>query len=147
MRISDWSSDVFSSYLHCRRRQRGLGDLQSGHGQGRLWRRAVHMVTEMTQASLSLRLRAYRTIWRWHFYAGLFVIPFVLLLAVTGEAYLFKPQVERWEERAFQGLAVAGAAAPQRPVDSALAAFLGARLHSYRRPDRPGDAALDRKSA
>ena len=26
----------------------------------------------------------YATIWRWHFYAGLFVIPFVLLLAVTG---------------------------------------------------------------
>ncbi|HLH33890.1 MAG TPA: hypothetical protein VKX41_04400 [Alloacidobacterium sp.] len=26
----------------------------------------------------------YRTIWRWHFYAGLFCIPFVLWLATTG---------------------------------------------------------------
>ncbi|MBK8272029.1 MAG: PepSY domain-containing protein [Sphingomonadales bacterium] len=26
----------------------------------------------------------YRTIWRWHFYAGLFVIPLILILATTG---------------------------------------------------------------
>ncbi len=84
----------------------------------------------------------YATIWRWHFYAGLFVIPFILLLAVTGTAYLFKPQVERWEERAFQGLPVAGAAAPQRQVDAALAAFPGASFNSYRLPERAGDAAM-----
>ena len=40
----------------------------------------------------------YRSVWRWHFYAGLFVIPFVLLLSVTGAIYLFKPQIDRWEE-------------------------------------------------
>jgi uncharacterized iron-regulated membrane protein len=28
--------------------------------------------------------RLYRAVWRWHFYAGLFVIPFLLMLAVTG---------------------------------------------------------------
>ena len=39
----------------------------------------------------------YRTIWRWHFYAGLFVLPFVLILSVTGSIYLFKPQLDRWE--------------------------------------------------
>jgi uncharacterized iron-regulated membrane protein len=38
--------------------------------------------------------RFYRTIWRWHFYAGLFVIPFMLLLAITGSIYLFKPQLD-----------------------------------------------------
>jgi uncharacterized iron-regulated membrane protein len=38
--------------------------------------------------------RFYRTVWRWHFYAGLFVIPFMLLLAVTGSIYLFKPQLD-----------------------------------------------------
>ena len=26
----------------------------------------------------------YRAVWRWHFYAGLYVIPFLLMLAVTG---------------------------------------------------------------
>jgi uncharacterized iron-regulated membrane protein len=28
--------------------------------------------------------RLYRAIWRWHFYAGLFVAPFLIMLAVTG---------------------------------------------------------------
>ena len=38
--------------------------------------------------------RFYRTVWRWHFYAGLFVIPFMLILSVTGIIYLFKPQLD-----------------------------------------------------
>ena len=36
----------------------------------------------------------YRAVWRLHFYAGLFVVPVVLLLAVTGGIYLFKPHLE-----------------------------------------------------
>ncbi|MCK9543897.1 MAG: PepSY-associated TM helix domain-containing protein [Sphingomonadaceae bacterium] len=84
----------------------------------------------------------YATIWRWHFYAGLFVIPFVLLLSVTGAAYLFKPQVERWEERAFHGLSVADPVSPETQVNAALAAFPGARFDSYRLPERTGDAAM-----
>mgnify|MGYP003608572640 CR=1 FL=1 len=33
--------------------------------------------------------------WRWHFYAGLFVIPFMILLSLTGIVYLFKPQLDQ----------------------------------------------------
>lgn len=36
----------------------------------------------------------YKAIWRWHFYAGLVFTPFLLILAVTGGMYLFKPQIE-----------------------------------------------------
>jgi len=36
----------------------------------------------------------YRTIWRWHFYAGIIFAPFLVMLAVTGSIYLFKPQIE-----------------------------------------------------
>jgi hypothetical protein len=32
----------------------------------------------------------YRAVWRWHFYAGLIAIPFLISLAVTGGLYLFK---------------------------------------------------------
>lgn len=35
----------------------------------------------------------YRAIWRWHFIAGLVVLPFVLILAVTGGIYLFKDEI------------------------------------------------------
>ncbi len=38
----------------------------------------------------------YRLVWRWHFYAGLMVIPFLLILSVTGAIYLFKPQWNDW---------------------------------------------------
>jgi len=37
----------------------------------------------------------YRAFWRWHFYAGLLVLPFLAWLAVTGGLYLFKPEIER----------------------------------------------------
>nr|WP_240324354.1 PepSY domain-containing protein [Trinickia diaoshuihuensis] len=36
----------------------------------------------------------YRTLWRWHFYAGLFVMPFLVVLAITGTIYCFQPQIE-----------------------------------------------------
>ena len=36
----------------------------------------------------------YRTLWRWHFYAGLFVMPLLIALAITGTLYCFQPQIE-----------------------------------------------------
>jgi uncharacterized iron-regulated membrane protein len=36
----------------------------------------------------------YRTLWRWHFYAGIFVMPFLIVLAITGTLYCFQPQIE-----------------------------------------------------
>lgn len=41
-----------------------------------------------TKASL------YQTVWRWHFYAGIIFAPFLIILAITGSIYLFKPQIE-----------------------------------------------------
>lgn len=36
----------------------------------------------------------YQRAWRWHFFAGLVVAPFLILLSVTGIIYLFKPQLD-----------------------------------------------------
>jgi uncharacterized iron-regulated membrane protein len=38
--------------------------------------------------------RLFRAVWRWHFYAGLLVIPIVVMLCLTGIVYLFKPQID-----------------------------------------------------
>ncbi|UTW56292.1 PepSY domain-containing protein [Kordiimonas sp. SCSIO 12610] len=36
----------------------------------------------------------YQRVWRWHFFAGLLVIPFAVILALTGSVYLFKAEIE-----------------------------------------------------
>ncbi|WP_428241269.1 PepSY-associated TM helix domain-containing protein [Gynuella sp.] len=38
----------------------------------------------------------YLSIWRWHFYAGLYVVPFMIMLSVTGLMMLYAPKLERW---------------------------------------------------
>ena len=40
---------------------------------------------------------SYNLIWRWHFFAGLFIIPILVMLSVTGAIYLFKPQYHEWK--------------------------------------------------
>lgn len=85
---------------------------------------------------------SWATLWRWHFYAGVLVWPFILVLAASGAFYLFKPQVDRWEERMFHALPTTAAATPSAQVRAALAANPGAHFAFYRLPERPGDAAM-----
>jgi uncharacterized iron-regulated membrane protein len=61
----------------------------------------------------------YRTLWRWHFYAGLFVMPWLVVLAITGTIYCFQPQIEPllYPHR----LVVAPVATPRLPMDALLA--------------------------
>lgn len=37
--------------------------------------------------------RLYAAVWRWHFYAGLFTAPFLLILSITGAIYLFNDEL------------------------------------------------------
>ncbi|HET9863716.1 MAG TPA: PepSY domain-containing protein [Steroidobacteraceae bacterium] len=83
----------------------------------------------------------WRAIWRWHFHAGLFCIPFVVLLAITGSIYLFKPQIDAIADRDVDRLALSGPAArPAAQVAAALAALPGSRLESYELPREADDA-------
>ncbi|MBB3257664.1 putative iron-regulated membrane protein [Paraburkholderia bannensis] len=61
----------------------------------------------------------YRTLWRWHFYAGLFVMPFLIVLAITGTIYCFQPQIEPllYPHR----LVVTPQESPRLPADDLLA--------------------------
>lgn len=86
------------------------------------------------------RQALYRLIWRWHFYAGIFCLPFVLWLACTGLIYLFKPQLEPLLERRFAAVTTQAAQAPSRQVAAALGAVPGSVLHSYELPGSAGDA-------
>lgn len=83
----------------------------------------------------------YRAVWRWHFYAGLFCIPFVCWLSITGAIYLFKPQVEAWLDQPYNHLTAAQSAAPSQVVQTALATHSGWTLHDYQLPQTDHSAA------
>ncbi|CAM3501326.1 PepSY-associated TM helix domain-containing protein [Parendozoicomonas haliclonae] len=39
----------------------------------------------------------YVSVWRWHFFAGLYVIPFMLMLSITGLVMLAYPWIDAWQ--------------------------------------------------
>jgi len=83
----------------------------------------------------------YRSLWRWHFHAGLFCIPFVLVLALTGSIYLFKPQIDAFADRSVDALRVTGKRAPaEAQIAAALASVPGSKLFVYEIPREPDDA-------
>lgn len=85
----------------------------------------------------------YRSVWRWHFYAGLLCIPFVLWLSATGSIYLFRPQIEAWLEREYDRLQIDGPRpGPAAEVAAAQAALPGSMLKAYELP--PGPQAASR---
>ncbi len=85
----------------------------------------------------------YRTLWRWHFYAGLFCIPFILTLAISGAIYLFKPQLDALVDRPYQQLAVAGErSSANAQIAAALKAFPGSHFVNYQLPQRESDAVV-----
>ena len=86
--------------------------------------------------------RRYRAIWRWHFYAGVFCIPFVIWLSITGSIYLFRPQIERWLDRSYDHLDLKGArATPEQIARAAVKAVPHSILHYYELPPNPDAAA------
>ncbi|MEO7169879.1 MAG: PepSY domain-containing protein [Sphingomonas sp.] len=87
------------------------------------------------------RWPGYNAVWRWHFYAGLFCIPFVLWLAVTGSIYLFRPQIEAFLDRPYAHLAVDGPpATAAAQIAAAVRAVPGSVLHRYQLPETPTQA-------
>ncbi|RWX81027.1 PepSY domain-containing protein [Neorhizobium lilium] len=82
----------------------------------------------------------YRAIWRWHFFAGLLVIPFMVNLAVTGSLYLFKDEINN-TFFGYRYIVQQGAQPldPETLVNAAVAAVPGSTATSYKdqaSPDR-----------
>jgi uncharacterized iron-regulated membrane protein len=83
----------------------------------------------------------YRTLWRWHFYAGVFAIPFVIILSITGALYLFKPQLDAIHDAPYRNLSVTDSpSTPEQQVAAALAAVPNAKFNAYELPRAKTDA-------
>lgn len=85
--------------------------------------------------------RLYFAVWRWHFYAGLYVVPFLLMLSVTGLIMLWVSSVTELNgERA--SVPVGPAALPVSQVMAAAeAAVPGGKATQYIAPMGPGRVA------
>ena len=88
-----------------------------------------------TYLNQKARQLTYNSVWRWHFYAGLFCIPFAIWLSITGGIYLFKPQIEAWIDRDYDHLVITGPlASPKDQVAAALATVPMSVLNAYEMP-------------
>lgn len=76
--------------------------------------------------------RFYRAVWRWHFYSGLFAIPFMIMLSVTGIIYLFKPQLDSlmYRDLMFVSTNLQVVSADEQ-LDAVKAAYPNAVIKSY----------------
>ncbi|MEM6595742.1 MAG: PepSY domain-containing protein [Pseudomonadota bacterium] len=80
----------------------------------------------MTDTTVSARTASqpaggafYRPVWKWHFLASLYVLPFMAMLAITGGIYLYKPQIEAWLYADQMNVSVTG---PALSVEEQIAA-------------------------
>lgn len=90
--------------------------------------------------------RLYRTIWRWHFYAGLIVAPFLLILSVTGAIYLFKDELNDALMTDLQIVApVTRALPPSQMIAAAVRAVPGVptRIDLPDAPERPAKVWIE----
>lgn len=88
------------------------------------------------------------SLWRWHFYSGLYVVPFMLMLALTGIVMMVNPQIEEWRysELIFVDAPATLAEPPARlsasqQLAAVKAAYPGFRVRQYQPP-----TAADRSS-
>ena len=90
---------------------------------------ATPIVAEVSHAHRSTSL--YQMVWKWHFFAALYVLPFMALLSVTGALYLFEDSIE--EVLYKDGLNVASQEVRQSYVEqesAVLATGEGLRIRS-----------------
>ncbi|WGM30377.1 PepSY domain-containing protein [Brevundimonas sp. NIBR11] len=79
---------------------------------------------------------AYRTVWRWHFYAGLLVLPVLMLMALTGALYLFKGEIDDAVYRPMAAVAPSTAHAPPDEWRAAAETAGGGRATTVLLPER-----------
>ncbi len=95
-----------------------------------------------TEAPAPKETGLYHFIWRWHFYAGLFVAPFLIILALTGSLILFDREIESVIYRPLvQVSPSATQISPAQQEAHVLRAYPAARVLRYVHPLEPAHAS------
>ncbi len=86
-------------------------------------------------------------LWRWHFVAGLMVCPFAIFLSLTGAIYLFKPQIEQYQEATINAMSVdVGAVTTRLPMSHQITSLLAQHPEATLKKvilDRPSDRSIE----
>ena len=94
--------------------------------------------TMETQQQGQRNASLYQTVWRWHFYAGIIFAPFLIMLAVTGSIYLFKPQIEQMLYKQYYEVTPQGEKIPaSQQIEEVKEQYPDAVVSAY----RPGEHA------
>ncbi|WP_404344138.1 PepSY-associated TM helix domain-containing protein [Vreelandella venusta] len=94
-----------------------------------------------TQTARKASLDLYRAVWRWHFYAGLLVLPFLIALSLTGALYLFDDELDALIHSDLKRVEVQQATQPAASlVSSALREHPGTAV-KYTSPATPESSA------
>lgn len=88
--------------------------------------------------------RLYRAAWRWHFYAGLFVVPFFLILAVTGMMMLWIAHLDGRDGERIAVIPQGSPASLNLQAAVAMTAVPGGEPRQYIAPRAPDLAAIFR---
>ncbi|WP_311238905.1 MULTISPECIES: PepSY domain-containing protein [unclassified Xanthomonas] len=104
------------------------------------------MRTRTSTASVDLpqrdgRWRFYRAVWRWHFYAGLLVLPFIIWLALTGAAFLYQDAIDRTVHHGLKVVPVGAARASAQQLVEVAQREHGGTLFRYTTPKRADASA------
>ncbi|PRD41872.1 hypothetical protein C5748_19665 [Phyllobacterium phragmitis] len=98
---------------------------------------------ESTGAAVRSASDLYRAVWRWHFYAGLLVLPFMITLAITGALYLFKDEIDAIVHSDLKKVEISenvAKASPSAMMAAAVAAYPGTAI-KFTDPATPASSA------
>lgn len=100
------------------------------------------VIAEAGKKPNNISASLYRAVWRWHFFAGLLVIPFMINLAVTGGLYLFKDEIDNTVFAYRNVVEPRGEMlAPTLLAENARTAVPGSKVVRYRVPSDPSHSA------
>ncbi|MEO3414378.1 PepSY domain-containing protein [Roseovarius sp. CAU 1744] len=88
--------------------------------------------------------KCYKAAWRWHFYAGLYIIPFFLMLAATGLTMLWLAYLDGRDGERIAVVPQEQTLAVSALADVAVEAVPGGTLKTYLSPHRDDMAAVFR---
>ncbi len=91
----------------------------------------------------NVKNKLYLTVWRWHFYSGVFVIPFMVVLALTGLGILYAPQIDSIVHRDRLFVSPGGSVKPYvEQLGAVRLAYPEASLKRFRPGTAPHDSSI-----